>query len=126
VPNIPVKLHNNLVGRTDEDGLLMIAPLNAYQKNLVSIDPMELPVNVKIDRVAVDVATRERAGALVPFVIAPVRAASLVLHDANGALIPLGASVALNDSGATTFVGYDGMVYLEGLEPMNTVHVTHG
>ncbi|NGM88223.1 fimbrial biogenesis outer membrane usher protein [Parapusillimonas sp. SGNA-6] len=126
VPNIPVKLHNNLVGRTDEDGLLMIAPLNAYQKNLVSIDPMELPVNVKIDRVAVDVATRERAGTLVPFVITPVRAASLILHDANGALIPLGASVALNDSGVTTFVGYDGMVYLEGLEPLNTVHVTHG
>jgi outer membrane usher protein len=125
VPDVPVKLHNNLVGRTDKDGLLMIAPLNAYQKNLVSIEPMELPVNVKVDRVAVDVATRERAGTLVPFVITPIKAATVILHDAKGVLIPLGASVALNGSDASAFVGYDGMVYLEGLKPNNTVRVTH-
>lgn len=126
VADVPVKLHNNLVGRTDKDGLLMISPLNAYQKNLVSIDPMELPVNVKIDRVAVDVATRERAGTLVPFAITPVHAASVILHAAGGAVMPLGASVALNESDVPSVVGYDGMVYLVGLRRSNTLRVRHG
>jgi outer membrane usher protein len=125
VADVPVKLHNSLVGRTDRNGLLMISPLNAYQKNLVSIDPMELPVNVKIDRVAVDVATRERAGTMVPFAITPIRAASVILQDAKGGLVPLGAAVSLNDSDLPSLVGYDGMVYLEGLHPTNTLRVKH-
>lgn len=123
VPNVPIKLHNNPVGASDSGGYLLVEPLTAYQKNLVSVDPLGLPVNLKIDRVAVDVATPERAGALVRFGIRPVRAAAVTLHDREGRPVPLGATLVLNGAPSEFLVGYDGAAYLEGLQARNTLEV---
>ena len=124
VSDVPVKLHNNPVGRTNDQGMLLVSPLHAYQKNLLTIDPMALPLNVRIDRVAAEIATRDRAGTLVDFVIEPVRAASVILHDNADKYLSLGAAVMLNQSTGPFFVGYDGEVYLEGLDRHNRLEVT--
>ncbi|MGB3291222.1 MAG: fimbria/pilus outer membrane usher protein [Burkholderiaceae bacterium] len=124
VPNVPIKLHNSPVGTSDANGYLLVEPLSAYQKNLVSIDPLGLPVNLKIDRVAVDVATREQSGALVRFGIRPIRAASVTLHDSRGRPVPLGAAITLNGTAGDFLVGYDGVIYLEGLQARNTIGVS--
>lgn len=123
VPDVPVKLHNSVVGKTDDQGYLLIEPLMAYQNNLVSIDPLNLPVNMKIDKVAVDVATHERAGAVVKFGIKPVRAASILLHDRNNQPVPLGAQLVLNGESVGYLVGYDGVAYVEGLQARNRLEV---
>lgn len=39
VPDIPVKLHNNTVGRTDEQGYLLLTDLNGWLPNQIAIDP---------------------------------------------------------------------------------------
>lgn len=124
VPNVPIKLHNSPVGTSDANGYLLVEPLAAYQKNLISIDPLGLPVNLKIDRVAADVATRERAGALLRFGIRPVRAASVTLHDRGGQPAPLGAALILNGASSDFLVGYDGVAYLEGLQAHNTLEAS--
>ncbi|HWK70481.1 MAG TPA: fimbria/pilus outer membrane usher protein [Burkholderiaceae bacterium] len=124
VPNVPIKLHNNPVGMSDERGYLLVEPLAAYQKNPVSIDPLGLPVNLKIDRVAADVATHERSGALLRFGIRPLLAASVTLHDHDGKPVSVGATIELNGAPSAFMVGYDGVAYLEGLQARNTVDVT--
>ncbi len=124
VPNVPIKLHNSPVGSSDGDGYLLVEPLAAYQKNLISIDPLGLPVNLKIDRVAADVATRELSGALVRFGIRPVRAAAVTLHDRDGRPAPLGAALLLNGAPSDFLVGYDGVAYLEGLQAHNTLEAS--
>jgi len=53
-----------------------------------------------------------------------VQAASVVLHDAHGDPLPLGSSAELNgNAAASAIVGYDGVVYLEGLADHNTLAV---
>ncbi|MFZ1872087.1 MAG: fimbria/pilus outer membrane usher protein, partial [Chania sp.] len=49
VPDVPVLLENRLVGKTDEDGFLLVSPLYSYQKNQLSIDSLELPPGYDID-----------------------------------------------------------------------------
>lgn len=71
VPDVPVKLQNNLIGRSDDRGLLLVTPLNSYQKNLISIDPMDLPANMRIARVEANATPADRSGALVSFGITP-------------------------------------------------------
>jgi outer membrane usher protein len=61
---------------------------------------------------------------LVNFRVEPIEAASVVLHDANGAPLAVGSEVELNGDAATgALVGYDGAVYLEKLKPSNTLVV---
>ena len=126
IPDVPVKLQNNPVGRTDSMGMLMVSPIAPYQANLISIDPMDLPLNMRIDRVNAEVATEAKSGALVTFDIRPLRAATVILHDRAGQPLPVGALVHLNGGIAPVRVGYDGMTYLEDLKDQNflTVRLT--
>jgi outer membrane usher protein len=124
IPGVPVKLENNVIGTTDAHGLLLVTPLNSYQNNLLSIDPMQLPADMKIDHVNVQAAPTDRAGTLVRFGIKPSRAAALTLVDAAGKPLPLGSQVRLRgQSGEPALVGFDGAVYMDTLDKINVLDV---
>jgi outer membrane usher protein len=124
IANVPVKLENNLVGTTDKRGMLLIAPLNAYQNNKVSIDPMDLPADVHIDRVDMEATPTDRAGTLVRFGITPIRAASITLVDAAGKSLPLGSRASVRGHASEpALVGFDGAVYLDTLDLRNVLDV---
>lgn len=124
VAGVPVKLENRLIGQTDADGMLLVTPLNAWQRNKLSIDPMDLPANMRIADVDLLATPRDRSGARVRFAITPVRSAVVVLHDAAGQPLPLGSTVKINDAtGSEAMVGYDGETYLDTLEMHNRLRV---
>lgn len=125
IADVPVKLENRPIGHTNGSGLLLVTPLNAWQKNQLAIDPMDLPANVHIDHIKTITTPSDRAGTLVRFGITPVRAASVILHGAAGKPLPVGSSAHLRgqkDAGA--LVGFDGEVYLDTLQDHNTLEVT--
>lgn len=124
IPHVPVKLENNVVGTTNDRGLLLVTPLNAYQANKLSIDPLGLPADVRIGRVDIPTTPTDRAGTLVDFGIVPIRAASVVLVDGTGKPLPLGSRVRIHGrAGQPALVGFDGTVYLDGLAPHNVLDV---
>ncbi|MGB3067615.1 MAG: fimbria/pilus outer membrane usher protein [Ottowia sp.] len=124
VAGVPVKLENRLIGETDERGLLLVVPVNAYQNNKLAIDPMQLPADVRLDRTDAVFTPSDRAGSQVRFGITPVRAANVALVDGKGQPLPLGSRVHLNGQGGEgAVVGYDGMVYLDTLDEDNALSV---
>jgi outer membrane usher protein len=119
-----VKLENRVIGTTDSNGMLLVTPLNAWQNNQLEIDPMQLPADVRLGHVKTIATPSDRAGTMVRFDIVPVRAASVILVDADGSFLPLGAHVRIEgqkDAGA--MVGFDGAVYLDTLGMHNTLVV---
>lgn len=123
IAGVPVKLENNLTGTSDDQGLLLVTPLNSYQNNLLSIDPMDLPASMKINRISAEATPADRSGVLVKFDIAPVRAALVTLVDTHGHAIAQGSQATL-DSGQNAVVGFDGMAYFDALELYNRLRVT--
>ena len=124
IAGVPVNLQNNPVGTTNDRGLLLITPLNAYQSNRISIDPMNLPADMRLGKVNVTATPADRSGTLVSFDIQPVRAALLMLVDAASKPLPLGSRVKLHgQSGEPALVGFDGEVYLDTLELHNELDV---
>lgn len=116
VPDIPVKLENRLVGRTDAAGTLLVPRLNAYQRNKVSIDPLGLPPEYRVDRVDADAVPARGSGVAVGFTVRAVRSAELTLVGEHGRVLPPGTPVELTTgSGAAqrTVVGQDGLVYVD-------------
>jgi outer membrane usher protein len=123
---VPVTLENRVVGTTDADGRLLVTRLNAWQYNRIGIDPMDLPANVRVRDTEQNATPSDRAGALVHFALHPVRAALLVVHDAQGRPLPMGSrATALEDgaSAAQAIVGYDGELYLDELRTHNRLRV---
>ena len=120
---VPVKLENRLVGRTGQDGLLLVSPLRAWQDNRLSIDPLDLPADLRIERVEAMARPRDRSGVAVRFRMAPVRAALLVLHDGAGRPLPLGSLVHVPGTEEPAMVGYDGETWLEALGAHNRLWI---
>lgn len=93
IANVPVSLQNSPIGTTDSRGLLLVSPLNAYQENKIGINPLELPADLRIDKVSIKATPTDRAGVLVNFGITPVRSASVILTGSDNQPLPLGSQV---------------------------------
>ena len=120
-----MKLENRLVGTTNDDGLLLVTPLNAWQRNRLAIDPLDLPADLQLGQVEQFAVPTDRAGTRVAFQVTPVRSAIVVLHDPDGAPVEAGSMVHPLDGGnADAFVGYDGEVYLDAVSPHNVLRVS--
>lgn len=125
IADVPVLLQNNVIGTTNKRGLLLISPLNAYQDNKIGIDPMDLPADLRIDKVALQATPTDRAGTLVAFGITQARSASVILKDSNNEFIALGSQVRLTSKKdiPSSIVGFDGEVYLDTLDEHNVLEV---
>lgn len=123
MPGVPVKLENRLIGNTDANGMLLVTPLTAYQNNQLAIDPMQLPADVRVERVKTVATPTDRAGTLVEFGIKPIRAAALILVDEAGKVLPVGSTIRANGQDGTALVGFDGATYLDTLVEHNTLEV---
>ncbi|WP_252406844.1 fimbria/pilus outer membrane usher protein [Acinetobacter terrae] len=126
IGNVPVLLQNNNIGTTNSHGRLLVTSLNAYQDNKISIDPMNLPADLRIDKVSLEATPTDRSGILVNFGITPARSASLILKDSNDQPIEIGSQVRLlsKKEASTAIVGFDGEVYLDTLDKHNVLEVT--
>lgn len=125
IADVPVLLQNNVIGTTNRRGLLLISPLNAYQENKIAIDPMDLPADLRIDKVAMQATPTDRAGTLVKFDITEARSASVILIDSDNKPIEIGSQVRLTSKkdAASAIVGFDGEVYLDTLDEHNILEV---
>lgn len=125
IPGVPVLSENRLIGTTNSKGLLLVTPVQAYQDNHVSIDPVNLPPDVRLDRVSAVTVPSDRAGTLVNFDINKIHAASITLYDGHGTPLALGSNVRVRgqQGGEPAVIGFDGVVYLENLDAHNVLDV---
>jgi len=121
---VPVKLRNNVVGRTGANGKLLVTGLNAYENNTIAIDVLDLPADIRTGEVEAIVKPADRSGTAVRFALSKVRAATLILVDGVGEPLPVGSRASRRGGQSEPgVVGFDGMVYLEALEDSNVVDV---
>lgn len=126
VPGVPVRLENRLIGETDANGELFVTQLNAYQKNNLAIDTLNLPADMRIARESMDAVPESRSGMLASFELRRILALQFSLRDTSGkwiasgsqvrfdippSAVPLLASAPVARPGAV--VGHEGLVYLE-------------
>jgi outer membrane usher protein len=123
-PGIAVSLENRPVGETDSQGMLLVPGLRSYQRNQISIDPSNLPVDAEIETTRQIVRPADRAGTLVSMKHHTIRMAALVTFvRADGSFIPAG-SWGKNSAGENFIIGYDGQSFINGLVAENRVAIT--
>ena len=120
-------VENQVVGRTDRSGRLLVAGLHAYQKNKITIDPNSLPVNAQIPTTKIDAVPGDRSGMSVRFGVQSATQSALVeFLKADGSVVGAGHTGRLVHGGTTFVVGYDGQAFVEGLSARNVVEIELG
>jgi len=126
VAGIPVLHENRVIGVTDGGGHFLVPDLNSYQDNQVGIDGMKLPADARIDTTEMHLVPQSQSGVLARFGVTRYSAASVILQGPDGKLLPPGAAVHHEESGKDTIVGYDGLTFVEGLQPDNHLVIESG
>ncbi|WP_114966624.1 fimbria/pilus outer membrane usher protein [Alkalilacustris brevis] len=123
-PGIAVQFENRPVGTTGRTGRLLVPGLRSYQRNVVAIDPAALPLDADVPQTREVVRPAQRSGVTLDFGIDPSPATALVeLVDLAGDPLEVGLTAIHSGSAESFLVGYDGQVYLRGLQPQNELVV---
>ena len=123
VEGVRVMHNNQLVGRTNASGKLLLPSLAAYTANQVRIDDRDIPMEIELAAVQQDVAPRMNAGTMAKFSGKRVSAVAGVLQLTRliaGESIVLSAAQVTATHGAVTVTSStdgDGGFYLENLAP---------
>lgn len=123
-PNVRILADNQPAGRTDADGNALIPRLRAYDRNVLSIDQRDLPLDAEIAALKLEVILPFRSGIDVEFPIKRSRGATFTIHLEDGTPLPVGASVQIIGNDAIYPVGYGGETYVTGLGPSNSMLAT--
>jgi outer membrane usher protein len=108
--NLTVFVENQPIGRTDGKGRILLDGLRPYERNEISIDPKQLPLDAALAMPVMQVTPAYRSGALVEFPVTRASPATLRLVQTDGTVVPAGASVRTQQE--TAPVGLQGLVYL--------------
>jgi len=120
-PDIPVLIGQQLVGRTNNNGKILVPDLDSYLENRLSIDPMFLPANAVVDSIEKLVTPRRKGGVHVKFPISFSQSALARVVTKDQTPLPAGAILADKNSDDNFTVGWDGDVYFENLRKTLTL-----
>ncbi|MDB5907734.1 MAG: fimbrial biosis outer rane usher protein [Massilia sp.] len=125
IAGVPVMRGNQVVAATDARGLAFLPGLMPWQKNLIAIDPVDLPLDVEMAGTSKEVTPYARSGMVVDFALKRSRQALLVLRQSGGVAVPVGTKVRLLPAGPEFIAGLRGEVWLTDLaETQQRVHVS--
>jgi outer membrane usher protein len=117
-------LHDNRpVGVTDSRGMLLVPTLRSYQKNKLTIDPSNLPVDAEIESTREVVAPADRSGVLVNFKVSSDTTSALVTFTRPGGDVMPAGAVGRIEGGNEFVVGYDGQAFIKDLAAMNAATI---
>ncbi|WP_445403464.1 fimbria/pilus outer membrane usher protein [Acinetobacter vivianii] len=122
VSDVPVRYENNLIGRSNDKGYVFVPSVTPYFSAKYSIDPLDLPSNFNASIVEKRQAAKLGSGIVIDFPIKQSLAANVHLILDNGNPVPV-ASIVHRKEVESSYVGLDGIAYLENLESENQIKV---
>ncbi len=111
---------------TDWRGYAVVPYVQPYRKNRITLDASTYDSSVDITMNTLQVIPAKEALVLANYQTQTGARALITLLQADGAVVPFGASAVLADGSQSGIVGDKGAVYLAGLTPAGTLHVSWG
>ncbi|MFA5121216.1 fimbria/pilus outer membrane usher protein [Zavarzinia sp.] len=114
-PGVTVYKDNQPVGKTGEDGRLLIPNVRAYEENEIRLEPSDLPIDATVSSDRVLIVPRARGAVVARFPVKRQASAVVVVTRADGSYPPAGATVTFEGGVDPSFTGYDGEVFVSDL-----------
>lgn len=117
IEGVRVYHEGNPVGRTDQDGKVVLHRMTPYVANRITIDERDLPVDVAIRSRELRVVPAYRSGLLASYAARKRVSAILEVQGTDGKHLPAGTEVAMQDSPLRFVVGDGGEMFVPDLPP---------
>ncbi len=112
---VRVTQDNQTVARTDTRGRAFVSGLRGYQPNRVGILASDLPMDVELEALEIQLTPAARSAARIEFPVQRGRAATLQLIDAAGLALPPGTWLQPGGHAKQFPVGLNGRSFVAGL-----------
>lgn len=122
VPEVQVRYENNLIGQSNKKGHIFVPSVTPYYAGKYSVDPINLPSNYTITKVENRIAAKRGSGVVIKFPIQNSYSANVYLVLEDNKPVPAGSTVHRADY-ESSYVGMDGIAYLENLDAENLITV---
>ena len=119
--NVPIYFSNQPIVKTNQKGYAFIPNIQAYQDNIISVNPNDLPLNTTIKQTKLDVKPYYHSGTLVQFPIEKTYNYDLFLKDLHNKPLPVGYEVYIKNLKQSYTIGYNGEVFIMSHTPINTL-----
>jgi outer membrane usher protein len=126
IEGVRVYSNNQLIGKTNKNGLLLVPRLLPYNANRISIDPSDVPMDVTLATTERIVRPYLRSGVVVRFGSGRAHGGLLRVLLPDGSAVPAGATIENPDTGESFVVAPGGEAYVTGLSEKNRLRVTWG
>lgn len=123
IEDIAVYYNNQIIGQTNKDGYYLIPQTLPYQDNIISINPVDLPLNTLIGDDALITIPYYRSGAYIEFPVVGVHHLTFSLYYSDQTPVEPGTIVIL-ENGNQYPVGYDGKVFISETDPPSVLSGT--
>lgn len=119
--NVRVYADNQLVARTDANGVAIIPRLRAFESNRVRIDVEDLPIDAEFAADELAVRPPDRSGVIVDFAAVDARSALVNIVMADGRALAAGTLLRVEGADRDFVTAPEGDAYLAGLGATNVV-----
>jgi outer membrane usher protein len=133
VPGVDVRLNGQKMGKTNDDGELLVPNMTSYLASRLAIDDQQIPADYVIDGTERVVATGFRGAAIVAFPVHRQQAlvGNVVIDTGGKPVVPAYGDLTVSAAGKdfTSPIGAAGEFYLDGVPPGDhpaTVSYTDG
>ena len=123
-PNVRVLQDYQVVGKTDANGYAVLPRMRAYDKNIVSVDQNDLPLDAAIGSLKLVATPYFRSGVLIDFPVKRERGGTLRVILDDGSDLPSGALSKIEGKDEEFPVALRGEAYLTGFEATNRIRFT--
>lgn len=121
--DVPILSENRLIGRTGEDGYLLVPDLIGWQRNRIGIETERLDFDETVGQTERIVTPADRSGLVLRFDIKRTRPALVSLLGPEGKPVQTGTVGRIAESDETVVVGFGGEIYIEDLSTPRVVEV---
>ncbi len=123
-PGVRVYDDNQLVGRTDAAGQVLVPDLRPYEDNRISIEQADLPLDAEISTVSLSAVPYYRSGTLLRFPVVHPHGALITLELQGGADLPAGSLVRVAGRAGEYPTGLHGEVYVTDFSAPAVLHAS--
>ncbi len=119
--DVPIYVNNHVIGNTNSKGQILVPNLIPYTPSEIKMDINKIPLDSKLTYQMLFATPHWKSGTILNFEILRQRSLKMVLIDSSNNPLEVNRSVKIDGIADETYIGYDGLIYIEDIKQLNDI-----
>ncbi|RZI47673.1 fimbrial biogenesis outer membrane usher protein [Rickettsiales endosymbiont of Peranema trichophorum] len=121
IPNVSVYYNNNIIGKTNSKGLVLVPNVTPYTDSEVKLEQSELPLDANFTDVKLLLKPKWKSGIVAKFDIQRSKSVMLTLSNEHQEPVPVNYVLKIKGLSDDNYTGFDGKVYVSDVQNITNI-----